>query len=59
MERGAGLGGAVDTGPCVKPRGLRCPSAGDWTLTFAQGTSTEGMQQVRVDAQTGEASAIE
>jgi len=43
----------------VEVPGLEGQSVSDWALAFTQGTSTDGMQQVRVDGQTGAASAIE
>jgi hypothetical protein len=39
--------------------GLEEQSPGDWSLAFITGTSTEGMEQVRVNGQTGEVTPIE
>lgn len=42
----------------IKVAGLEDQAPGDWTLAFVKGTSTEGMQQVRVNGQTGEVTPI-
>ncbi len=38
--------------------GLEDQAPGDWLVAFVKGTSTEGMQQVRVNGQTGEVTPI-
>ena len=42
----------------IKVAGLEDQAPGDWSLAFVKGTSTEGMQQVRVNGQTGEVTPI-
>lgn len=43
----------------VELPGLDQAVTGRWSIAFLNGTSTDGMQQVTVDAQTGEVAAVE